>query len=66
MYTLPFVKGDGTGICSIYRGPFADENFRVKHSAPGLLAMVCMEMKAFLVGPLESGKDVLCHLQSIQ
>uniref|UniRef100_A0A8C9Y5E3 Peptidyl-prolyl cis-trans isomerase n=1 Tax=Sander lucioperca TaxID=283035 RepID=A0A8C9Y5E3_SANLU len=34
-----FVNGDGTGICSIYRGPFADENFKMKHSAPGLLAM---------------------------
>ena len=34
------VQGDGTGVCSIYRGPFADENFKMKHSAPGLLAMV--------------------------
>uniref|UniRef100_A0AAQ4Q129 Peptidyl-prolyl cis-trans isomerase n=1 Tax=Gasterosteus aculeatus aculeatus TaxID=481459 RepID=A0AAQ4Q129_GASAC len=34
-----FVNGDGTGICSIYRGPFVDENFKMKHSAPGLLAM---------------------------
>jgi len=37
-----FVKGDGTGVCSIYGGngiPFADENFKIKHDIPGLLSM---------------------------
>lgn len=34
-----FVNGDGTGVISIYRGPFADRNFKFKPSAPGLLPM---------------------------
>lgn len=35
-----FVKGDGTGAMSIYGGSmFADENFKMKHDAPGLLSM---------------------------
>lgn len=35
------MKGDGTGVCSIYRGTFADENFCLKHETSGLLSMVC-------------------------
>ncbi len=51
-----FINHDGTGLLSVYGGPFADETFKHKHTGPGVLSMVKI-LPLFLMSQANSGPN---------
>ena len=50
------VFGNGRGIDNIYDEPFADENFKLKHTGPGKMATI----NSFFLGPFAKNLTLLC------
>ncbi|KAI7757942.1 hypothetical protein M8C21_007678, partial [Ambrosia artemisiifolia] len=68
-----FTLGDGRGGESIYGEKFNDENFKIKHTAPGLLSMANagkntngsqLDGKHVVFGKVLSGMDVVYKMEA--
>jgi cyclophilin family peptidyl-prolyl cis-trans isomerase len=68
-----FTKGDGTGGKSIYGETFADENFKLKHTGPGILSMAnagstvetsYLDGKHVVFGSVVEGMSVVRKMES--
>eukprot|EP00804_Cyclotella_cryptica_P025270 CCRYP_010364-RG/>CCRYP_010364-RG protein AED:0.30 eAED:0.30 QI:296/0.8/0.33/1/0.8/0.66/6/0/157 len=63
-----FTRGNGRGGESIYGEKFADENFILKHTGPGILSMAnaaWLDGKHVVFGKVVSGMDVVAAIEQV-